>query len=58
MIKLIVFDMDGVIFEHYNFWLELHKSYDTHEEGLKLTNKYLKTDYQKLVGEVIRHQRN
>jgi len=53
MIKLIVFDMDGVIFEHYNFWLELHKSYDTHEEGLKLTNKYLKTDYQKLVDEVI-----
>ena len=53
MNKLIVFDMDGVIFEHFNFWLELHKAYDTYEEGLELTKKYLKTNYRKLVDEVI-----
>ncbi|MFH1209271.1 MAG: HAD hydrolase-like protein [archaeon] len=53
MKKLIVFDMDGIIFEHFNFWLELHKAYNTYEEGIILTKKYLKTDYQKLVDEVI-----
>lgn len=50
--KLIVFDMDGVIFSHRNFWLELHKKLGTYEEGKALTEKYLKTDYKKLVEEV------
>ena len=45
--------MDGVIFEHRNFWLELHKAYGTYKEGIELTKKYLATDYQKLVDEVI-----
>jgi len=40
--KLIVFDMDGIIFEHINFWLELHKAYGTHEEGAKLTKNWLR----------------
>jgi len=53
MIKLIIFDMDGIIFEHFNFWLELHKAYGTFEEGAELTKKYLKTGYKKLVEEVI-----
>ncbi|MBU2522781.1 MAG: HAD family phosphatase [Nanoarchaeota archaeon] len=53
MTKLIVFDMDGIIFEHFNFWIELHKAYGTFEEGLKLTKEYVKTNYQKLVDEVI-----
>lgn len=53
MNKLIVFDMDGVIFQDFNFWIELHKAFGTYEEGLALTQKYLKTDYQKLVDEVI-----
>ncbi len=51
--KLIVFDMDGVIFKHTNFWLELHKKMGTYEEGKKLTEKYLYTDYPKLVDEVV-----
>lgn len=51
--KLIIFDMDGVIFEHVNFWLELHKKFGTFEEGVELTKKYLKTDYAKLVEEVV-----
>mgnify|MGYP003968827951 CR=1 FL=1 len=45
--------MDGVIFEHSNFWMELHKKYNTHEQGVELTKKYLKTDYAKLVEEVV-----
>jgi phosphoserine phosphatase len=53
MVKLICFDMDGVIFEHKNFWMQLHKVFDTYEEGLELTNKYLRTDYKKLVEEVV-----
>jgi phosphoserine phosphatase len=53
MTKLIVFDMDGIIFEHINFWLELHKAYGTYDEGIKLTEKYIKTDYRKLVEEVV-----
>ncbi|MBN1544530.1 HAD-IB family phosphatase [Candidatus Woesearchaeota archaeon] len=51
--RLIVFDMDGVIFEHCNFWMELHKEFGTYKEGLELTNKYVKTDYAKLVEEVV-----
>ncbi|MDO8656563.1 MAG: HAD family phosphatase [Nanoarchaeota archaeon] len=53
MPKLIIFDMDGVIFEHKNFWLELHKSLGTLEEGTKLTQKYLHQDYATLVEEVV-----
>lgn len=53
MSKLICFDMDGVIFEPHNFWLELHKAFGTLEEGKKLTEKYLHSDYNKLVEEVV-----
>ena len=45
--------MDGVIFEHKNFWLELHEALGTLEEGTKLTDKYLHSDYAKLVEEVV-----
>ena len=45
--------MDGVIFEGSSFWLDLHKEYGTYEEGIELTKKYLKTNYPKLVEEVI-----
>lgn len=51
--KLVVFDMDGVIFEHKNFWMELHKRLGTYEEGKELTRRYLKSDYAKLVEEVV-----
>jgi phosphoserine phosphatase len=45
--------MDGVIFEHFNFWFKLHKIYGTFGEGKKLTELYVKTNYKKLVEEVI-----
>jgi len=51
--QLVVFDMDGVIFEHKNFWMELHKALGTYEEGVRLTKKYLHTNYQRLVKEVV-----
>src|SRR3989344_1617015 len=51
--KLICFDMDGVIFRDVNFWLELHKVFGTLEQGKILTQKYLHTNYDKLVEEVV-----
>lgn len=45
--------MDGVILKDTNFWLELHKKFGTLEEGKKLTEKYLHTDYARLVEEVV-----
>ena len=53
MKKLIAFDVEGVIFKHHNFWMELHKAFGTLEEGAELTKKYLTTNYDKLVQEVI-----
>ena len=51
--KLICFDMDGVIFKDINFWMKLHKKFGTYKEGLELTKKYLHTNYDKLVEEVV-----
>ena len=51
--KLICFDMDGVIFEHSNFWVELHKALGTWQEGKVVTEKYLWTNYEMLVKEVV-----
>jgi len=45
--------MDGVIFEGGNRWMELHKAYGTLEEGKALTKRYLTTDYDRLVEEVV-----
>jgi phosphoserine phosphatase len=46
-IELIIFDMDGVIFEGRNFWLDLHYCYSTEAEGLALAAHDLKDDYKK-----------
>lgn len=53
MYKLIIFDMDGVLFEHKNIWIETHKVYGTLKEGIKATKQYLWTDYDKLVEIVV-----
>ena len=45
--------MDGVIFQPRNFWLELHRVFGTLEKGIELTKKYLHTDYNRLVKEVV-----
>lgn len=51
--KLICFDMDGVIFKDINFWMELHKKFGTLEQGKELTKKYLHTNYDRLVEEIV-----
>lgn len=51
--KLIGFDLDGVIFQDVNFWMELHKAFGTLEQGKRLTEKYLHSNYDKLVEEVV-----
>lgn len=51
--KLICFDMDGVIFQKENFWMEVHEAFGTLEKGKELTKKYLHADYDKLVEEVV-----
>jgi len=47
-IQLVLFDMDGVIFEGKNFWLDLHRHYRTLEKGVVFANKYLDNDYGQL----------
>jgi phosphoserine phosphatase len=47
-IALVVFDMDGVLFEGRNFWLDLHRRYGTEAEALTLARRSLRTDYEAL----------
>ncbi len=51
--KLLALDLDGVIFPGTNIWMEIHKAFNTLEQGKILTEKYLRTDYKKLVEEVV-----
>ena len=51
--KLVVFDLDGVIFEHNDFYMQLHEKYGTKEETREIEEKYLKTDLRKLAEIVI-----
>jgi phosphoserine phosphatase len=53
MIKLICLDIEGVIMDSQAFWLRLHEAYGTLEQGKELTQKYVKTDYARLVEEVV-----
>ncbi len=45
--------MDGVILENQYFWMEAHKVFGTYEQGKVLTEKYLHSDYDRLVEEVV-----
>lgn len=52
--KLICMDMDGVLLDDTrNTWMEVHKAFGTLEEGTRLTERYLYTDYDTLVEEVV-----
>ncbi len=51
--KLICLDVDGVLVEGRDFWMDAHKAFGTYDQGKALTKKYLHNDYQKLVEEVV-----
>lgn len=51
--KLICLDVDGVLVEGRNFWLDVHKAVGTFEKGEALTREYLHKDYDKLAQEVV-----
>ncbi|MCF7866188.1 HAD-IB family phosphatase [Candidatus Woesearchaeota archaeon] len=53
MYKLIIFDCDGVFFPDVNIWMKVHEVFGTLEEGKLLTEKYLDSDYDRLVEEVV-----
>lgn len=44
-VELVMFDMDGVIFEGRNFWLDLHRAMGTEAEAWRLWNAFGKRDY-------------
>jgi HAD superfamily phosphoserine phosphatase-like hydrolase len=46
--KLLVLDMDGVIFAGANFWLDLHRSLGTEAEALRLWERYGTSRYRYL----------
>jgi phosphoserine phosphatase len=47
-IRIVIFDMDGVIFEGRNFWLDLHRRFGTEEQALELARRSLRSDYEGL----------
>ncbi len=51
--KLVIFDMDGVLFDFENFWIKLHEALGTLVEGKKLTKQYLDSDFNMLVDAVV-----
>ncbi|RXF75303.1 HAD family hydrolase [Hansschlegelia zhihuaiae] len=46
--KLLVFDMDGVVFRGANFWLEFHHRMGTAEAALDLWRRFGASDYTRL----------
>lgn len=47
-IDLVIFDMDGVIFEGRNFWLDLHRALGTEAEAWRMWKAYGDTDYRRV----------
>ena len=47
-VDLVMFDMDGVIFQGRNFWLDLHRAMGTEDEAMRLWNAYGQKDYARL----------
>jgi phosphoserine phosphatase len=48
MVKLVLFDMDGVIFDGKNFWLEFHGAMGTEKQAWQLWKGLGKSAYHKL----------
>lgn len=53
-IRAVIVDMDGVVFEGRNFWLDLHRCYGGDvEEVSQLLDRYLATDYDTLAEAIV-----
>jgi phosphoserine phosphatase len=52
-INAVVFDMDGVLFEGRNFWLDLHHRYGTEVEGVDAAERYMASNYATLAELVV-----
>lgn len=47
-IGLVIFDMDGVVFEGRNFWLDLHRAMGTEPDAWRLWKAFGRSDYAHL----------
>jgi HAD superfamily phosphoserine phosphatase-like hydrolase len=47
-LQLVIFDMDGVVFEGRNFWLDLHRAMGTEKEAWHLWQTLGASDYKRL----------
>jgi len=48
MLELVLFDMDGVVFEGRNFWLDLHRLMGTEKQAWQLWSGLARRDYRRL----------
>src|SRR5574339_42089 len=47
-LRAVVVEMDGVLFEGENFWLDLHREYGTEREATELGSRYRSSAYGRL----------
>lgn len=53
-VRAVIFDMDGVVFEGRNFWMDLHRRYGGDiSTAHDLTSRYLKSSYETLAEVVV-----
>ena len=53
-VRAVIFDMDGVVFEGHNFWLDLHTRFGGDaDEARELLDRYLENDYATLAEEIV-----
>jgi phosphoserine phosphatase len=53
-VRAVIFDMDGVLFEGRNFWLDLHRRYGGDvAEAKKLLDHYVESDYDTLADKIV-----
>lgn len=55
--RAVIFDMDGVLFEGSNFWLDLHRRFGGDvEQALLLLDRYVESDYDTLAEKIVGEQ--
>ena len=52
--RAVIFDMDGVLFEGRNFWLDLHRRFGGEvKEAQQLLDRYVESDYDLLAEKIV-----